>query len=915
MSNWYKLDSVEVLKKLDTHPNQGLSLSEAEQRLKEYGFNELTKNPGENIWQMFWKQLTAVIVLILIVAAAISLALGYYIDACAILTIVVFNSFLGVWQEYQASQAIAALEKLAVSMVKVHRGKKVREISARMLVPGDIVLLETGNLVSADYRLLESFNLRIQEASLTGESDPRDKQAQMSVQGDLPIADRLNMAYMGTTITYGRGLGVVTETGNKTELGQIATAIQTVKPQPTPLEQRLDQLGVRLAMIILLIVAIIFTLGLLRGEELSFMFLAAVSLAVAAVPEGLPAVVTIALALGAQRMFKQRALIRKLPAVETLGSVTVICSDKTGTLTENRMTVILLSVVGHQVNLTNPLRSSALGLNSYEDSWPVLKEQAILNLLLIGGLLCNDAILEADPTIPHQFHTVGDPTEGALVVVAARYGLRKTSLEKAFPRVAEIPFDPERKLMSTVHSITKASRDFNETLESIDFAALGLAESSHLVFTKGEVVGLLSICDQVWVNGKIEPIKKTWQEKILRDNDRLAQDGMRVLGVACRPLNIPDDSIDLKSLEQNLIFLGIIGMIDPIRPEVKEAIETCQTAGIRPVMITGDHPLTAQHIAQELGIEFSDRFLTGQELEQLSQEELENQVDQVSVYARVSPKHKLNIIKALQKRGEIVSMTGDGVNDAPALKQADIGIAMGITGTDVAKEAADMMLLDDNFATIIAAIKEGRVIYDNIRKFIRYTLTGNAGELWVILLAPFLGMPLPLIPVQILWINLLADGLLALALSVEPAERQIMKRRPHHPNESIFSRGVGRDIIWVGLLLGIVLLAVAYNYWSSNLPNWQTMVFTTLAFSRIALAETMRSGRYSLFQIGLLSNKPMLAAVALTFSLQMAVIYVPILQHVFKTTPLSVRDLVICLALSIFVFFAMELSKWLMRRS
>jgi Ca2+-transporting ATPase len=882
--------------------------------LRKYGFNELKEQPGENLWQILWKQLTSVMVMVLIVAAAIAIALGDYIDTCAILAIVVFNAALGVKQEYQAGQAISSLKKLAVSTVKVRRSEQVREISARQLVPGDIVLLETGNLVPADYRLLESFNLRIQEASLTGESQPIDKHAQILGQADLPIGDRLNMAYMGTTITYGRGLGVVTETGNKTELGQIATAIQTVKPKPTPLEKRLDKLAVKLAFITLFLVAIIFGLGLLRGEALGDMFLAAVSLAVAAVPEGLPAMVTIALAMGAQRMLKQHALIRNLPAVETLGSVTAICSDKTGTLTENRMTVTLLAVAGHQVDLTTPDHRRSLVLSTYEDPSPLLKEQPTLALLLIGGLLCNDALLEADPNRPDRFHAVGDPTEGALVLVASRWGLKKIGLEESFPRVAEIPFDAERKRMTTVHGLPPAPRSLTGILELFDFVALGLEDSSYIAFTKGGVTSLLSVCDRVWVNGKTELLDENRHQTILEDNDRLAGEGMRVLGVAFRPLTELTDRSEAKNLEQKLIFVGIVGMIDPVRPEVEEAVQTCQAAGIRPVMITGDQPLTALHIAQELEIEPSGLALTGQELDRLSKEELEKQVDRVSVYARVSPQHKLEIVKALQQQGEVVAMTGDGVNDAPALKQADIGIAMGITGTDVAKEAADMVLLDDNFATIIAAVKEGRAIYDNIRKFIKYTLTGNAGELWVILLAPFFGMPLPLIPLQILWINLLADGLLALALSVEPSERQIMRRRPYPANESIFSRGVGRDIVWVGLLLGLVLLAVAYSYWSSHQPSWQTMVFTTLALSRMGLAQTMRSERDSLFQIGLLSNKPLLGAVALTFGLQMAVIYVPFLQTIFKTTPLSVLDLAIALALSTVVFWTMELNKWLIRR-
>jgi P-type Ca2+ transporter type 2C len=907
MSNWYELDLIEVLQKLDANLDRGLSQTEADRRLQEYGFNELTEQARENIWQLIWKQLTAVMVLVLIVGAAIAFILGDYIDAIAILAIVVFNAALGVRQEYQAQQAIAALKKLAASTVKVRRNERVKEISARQLVSGDILLLETGNLVSADCRLLETVNLRIQEASLTGESEPTDKNPQSLARADLPICDRLNMAYMGTTITYGRGLGVVTETGNKTELGQISTAIQTVKPKPTPLEERLDKLGIRIAIVTLFLVVIIFGLGLLRGEDVGLMFLAAVSLAVAAVPEGLPAVVTIALALGAQRMFQQQALIRNLSAVETLGSVTTICSDKTGTLTENRMTVTFLATLDCEVDLRPPVSSSS-------ENPPIpLKELPSLALLLMGGLLCNDALLEPDPKLPKRFHAVGDPTEGALVVVASRWGLTKESLEEFFPRIAEIPFDAERKRMTTAHSLPVAPHASVAGWKFFNFAALELEESSYIAFTKGGVASLLSVCDRVWVDGKIEPLNETWHEKIRSDDDRLALDGMRVLGVAFRPLNLPIDRLEAKTLERELIFLGIFGIIDPIRPEVKDAVRTCQAAGIRTITITGDHPLTARHVAEELGIEPNDCFLTGQELERLSEEELEKQVDRISVYARVSPQHKLNIVRALQKRGEIVAMTGDGVNDAPALKQADIGVAMGIAGTDVAKEAADMVLLDDNFATIVAAVKEGRSIYDNIRKFIKYTLTGNAGELWVILIAPFLGMPLPLIPLQILWINLLADGLLALALSVEPSERHIMRRRPHRPNESIFSRGVGRDIIWIGILLGLVLLAVAYSYWSARQPHWQTMVFTTLALSRMVLAETIRSERDSLFQIGLLSNKPLLGAVALTCSLQMAVIYVPCLQTVFKTIPLSAIDLAIAFALSSIVFWAVELYKWFIR--
>jgi P-type Ca2+ transporter type 2C len=916
----YMLAPTAVLQQLKTNSNDGLSQSEVSRRLDHYGANNLTEQSGESFWRILWKQLTATMVLVLIVAALISIALRDYTNAGAILVIVAFNAILGIRQEYQARQAIAALKKMAVSIVKVRRDCHTQEVSASELVPGDIVLLETGNLVAADYRLLESVNLRIQESSLTGESESVDKQVQALESNDLALADRHNMAYMGTVITYGRGLAVVTATGNDTELGQIATAIQTVKPKQTPLQQRLDQLGGRLALVTFMLVLVIFGLGLRRGEDLSLMFLTAVSLAVAAVPEGLPAVVTITLALGATRMIKRQALIRQLPAVETLGSVTVICSDKTGTLTENRMTATFLAVEGHEVDLSQSL--AELG-NDKDGDWSnLLEEIPELTLLLTGAMLCNDAVVETHVDRPHSLQAVGDPTEGALLMAAAHMGLSKTESEQSLPRVTEQPFDAERKRMTTLHKLPPITESMPKATKLIVSELLGLGEASHIVFTKGGVGSLLAVTSRVWVKGQAIPLNDASYQKIMAGNDRLARNGMRVLGIAFRPLVSTSIGLDYnastehpETLEKDLIFIGMIGLIDPIRLDVKDAILTCQSAGIRPVMITGDHPLTAQAIARNLGIVPNDRILTGPEISQLSIQALQDRVETISVYARVSPQNKLDIVKALQKRGHIVAMTGDGVNDAPALKQADIGIAMGITGTDVAKEAADMVLLDDNFATIVAAVQEGRVIYDNIRKFIKYTLTGNAGELWVILLAPLIGMPLPLLPIQILWINLLADGLLALALSVEPAERRIMARPPRRPNESIFSRGVGRDIVWIGLSLGLLLLATAYRYWSMGQANWQTMVFTTLALSRVWMAEAMRVDRDSLWRIGLFSNRPLLAAVTITLGLQLAVIYIPVLQSIFKTTALSPHDLGISFLLSSVVFCVIELEKWFIRRS
>ncbi|MBE9126018.1 MULTISPECIES: cation-translocating P-type ATPase [unclassified Coleofasciculus] len=923
MTNWYALNLIDVLKRLDTDAAIGLQSSEVRRRLEIHGLNELRDQKVESPWKILWEQLTATVVVVLIVAALISALLGEYQDAIAIFAIVAFNAFLGFRQEYQAEQAIIALKKLAVPTVKVRRQGGVEKISARDLVPGDIVILDAGSLVPADCRLLESFNLRASEASLTGESEPADKQAQDLNPGNLSLADRHNMVYMGTSITYGRGSAVVTETGMNTELGRIATAIQNIDREATPLQQRLDQLGWVLAIAILVLVIVIFCLGLLRGESVKLMFLMAVSLAVAAIPEGLPAVVTIALALGAQRMFKQHALIRKLPAVETLGSVTAICSDKTGTLTENRMTVTCLDLMEHRIDLTVPERTltnetvipteeyiTPLGQNGELSN--LLKAQPAAALLLTGAALCNDALLELVPDQSHSFHAMGDPTESSLVVAAARLGLVKTDLENTFKRVAEAPFNSERKRMTTIHQLPINNGNFPEGLDWLGQWRMAFGSSPYIAFTKGAVDSLVAVCNQVWVNGKIAPLNNFWSKLISHTNNQLAGDGFRVLGVAVRALE-SDRCQD--TLEQDLVFVGMIGIIDPPRSEVKDAVQTCLKAGIRPVMITGDHPLTARHIASELGISTDSYMLTGQDLDQLSVSELEKLVEEVSVYARVSPQHKLEIVQALQNRGHIVAMTGDGVNDAPALKKADIGVAMGITGTDVAKEAADMVLLDDNFTTIVTATKEGRVIYDNVRKFIKYTLTGNCGELWVILLAPFLGMPLPLLPLQILWINLLADGLLALALGVEPAEPNIMSRPPHNPKESVFSRGVGRDIVWIGLLLGIVLLAVDYSYWSAGQVSWQTMVFCTLAFSRIGLAESMRSERNSLFTMNLLANKPLLGAVILTFFMQLAVIYVPFLQGIFKTTALSVGDLGVSLVLSTIVIWAMELDKgWLRRR-
>lgn len=915
MSQWFSQTDEEVAQQLSTDIEEGLSSEEAQRRLEQYGLNELIERGMKSAWLILWEQLTEIMVVMLIIAAAVSAFLGEYTDAIAILAIVVLNTALGYSQESRAEKAIAALKKLAVPTVKVIRDGRIVEISAREMVPGDVALLEAGNKVSADGRLVESVNLRVEEAALTGESEPVEKHTLPIRDDQPPLGDQQNMAFMGTVVTYGRGTMLVTETGMSTELGKIADMIQDVVAEPTPLQRRLDNLGKTLALVALAIIAVVVVLGLFRGEDLELLFLTGISMAVAAVPEGLPAVVTITLALGSQRMLKRHALIRKLPAVETLGSVTTICSDKTGTLTENRMTVTMLDVAGAKVSVDALLERGVPVWRTdaaiADDLPPEVRSMA---LLVRAMTLANDAVLQAEEDDPEEKRTIGDPTEGALVVAAAQLGLEKESLEERWPRVAEVPFTSERKRMTTIHERRNGARELELPWEDVRF----------LAYSKGAVDSLLDISDRVWVGNEAVPLDDEMRERINKANAEMAQNGQRVLGVAFRPLQELPEHGEEESVEDDLIVIGLVGMLDPPRPEVQQAVARCRTAGIRPVMITGDHPLTAEHIARELRIaDDESRTLTGRDLANMSVDELEKVVQQVPVYARVSPEHKLNIVTALQDLGEVVAMTGDGVNDAPALKRADIGVAMGITGTDVSKEAADMVLLDDNFATIVSAVEEGRVIFDNIRKFIKYTLSSNTGELWVMLVAPFLGMPLPLLPLQILWINLVTDGLPGLALAIEPAERGIMERKPFRPDESIFSRGLGWQIVWVGVLMGIVSLGMGFWKWATGtqgvdaeaeLRTMRTVVFTTLTLAQMGNALALRTNRDSLFTVGLLSNKAMLGAVLLTFVLQMALIYVPFLQRFFETVPLSLNELLLVLAASSTVFIAVELDKWRRRR-
>jgi Ca2+-transporting ATPase len=865
MPELYQHSDTELLSNLQVDRTTGLDSATVAARLQQYGPNELQGKPIKSPWKILWEQLTSVMVVILIVAAALSAVMQDWSDAIVILAIVIFFSVLGVFQEYRAEKAIAALKEMAVPHVRVRRNGQILDISARDLVPGDLILVEAGTILPADCRWLEAANLKVQEAALTGEAEAIEKHAQAIADDGLPLGDRRNMGYMGTTVTYGRGLGVVVGTGMQTELGKIATLLDSVADAQTPLQRRLDQLGKTLAIVAVAISAVIMGLGLLRGEELRLMIMSAISVAVAAVPEGLPAVLTITLAFGSQRMLKRHALVRKLTGIETLGSVSVICSDKTGTLTQNLMRVTHVVVPGHDFPLAEA--------SAQHDG---------VRLLLTAAALCNDGQYDGS-------EAVGDPTETALLVAAHKLGLHKAALEEQMPRLDELPFDSERKRMSTRHQTPP------------DFAVGG-----PVLFCKGSVDGLLAETQFRWHNAESVPLTANDRADILAANNRLAQEGLRVLGVACRP-EAPDTQ------EHDLVWLGLVGMMDPPRPEVADAVKQCQAAGIRAVMITGDHPLTARRIAQDLGIATNDKVVTGQELETMPAAELQRIVEQVSVFARVSPEHKLRIVEAFQAQGRVIAMTGDGVNDAPALKKANIGVAMGITGTDVSKEAADMVLQDDNFATIVAAVEEGRIIYDNLRKFIAFSVAGNLGKILVMLGAPLLGMPLALLPIQMLWLNLMTDGLLGLGIGVEKAERNIMAHPPVDPGESILGGDFRLRIVTMGLMVGGFSLGLgAWSFFQHGLHGpWQTVLFTALAVAQIWQALAVRSSLDSVFQIGFLSNRTLAGLIAAVALLQVGVVYVPFLQTFFHIQPLTWQDFGLVVGVTSLILWITEVRKWL----
>jgi len=853
--NWHLLPIKEIEELLETS-RKGLNNKIALERTEEYGKNQLEDKKKKSVFQILLHQLTDFMILILFVAAIISGVLGDSIDTIVIFAIIILNAIIGFIQEYRAEKAMDALKKMAASSARVYREGKVLDIPTIELVPGDLVALEAGNIIPADVRFLETHQLKVDESALTGESLNVEKHPDELTIESSALGDLTNMGFKGTFVSNGRSLSYVVATGMKTELGRIAKLIQSDEII-TPLQKRLDSFGKRLSLVILFICILIFGIGWLRGEGILKMLLTSISLAVAAIPEALPALVTIALAFGAKRLVKSKTLVRKLPAVETLGSVTYICTDKTGTLTLNKMTVQEL------VPFSN--KNSDL---LFDENDTFLTAMA----------------LNHDVTHETNEKWLGDSTEVALAQYASGRNYDRIRMESFYPRISEIPFDSTRKLMTTIHK----------------------TNSGFIAITKGAVDILVH---------RMNANQKSIQADVEAKSNEMAKQGYRVIGYAVRTFDFEPKSLEANLIENDLNLIGILGMIDPAREEVKQAVKECKQAGIIPVMITGDHKLTAQAIARQLGILGSEEDLTlsGPELAALSEEEFASIVEKVRVYARVNPEQKLNIVKVLQSKNQYVAMTGDGVNDAPALKNADIGIAMGINGTEVSKEASHMILLDDNFATIVVAVQHGRRIFDNILKFIKYIMTGNSGELWAILLAPLLGLPIPLLPIHILWVNLVSDGLPGLALASEPAEVNIMNRPPRNPSQNIFTRGLSFHILWVGLLIGLSTIGIQAWSMHFDISHWQTMAFTVLSLTQLGHVMAIRSDKESIFKIGLFSNKSMVFAILITVGLQMMVTYVPFFNIIFKTEPLSLFELGVTFAVSSIVFCAVEIEKWIKR--
>jgi len=851
--NWHTKSIESVLAELKSS-EAGLDNSAVEQKRAQFGWNLLQEKKKKPAWLLFLNQFNDFMILVLIAAAIISGIAGDLTDTIIILIIVLLNAIMGFVQEFRAEKAMDALSQLATPQATVIRNRKPELLSSKEIVPGDLVVLEAGNLVPADLRLMEVHSLRVEESSLTGESIPIDKIHKPLEEADSSLGDRINMAYKGTQVSAGRGIGIAVATGMQTEIGKIAGMLQTGDAL-TPLQKRMNEFGKKLSYLILLICVALFVVGLLRGEEPVSMLLVAISLAVAAIPEALPALITIALARGAKRLVAKNALIRKLPAVETLGSVTFICSDKTGTLTQNKMTVV-----------------ETVPYNGKEEP------------NLPAGLLETCMAVNQDVKKGADSKWIGDPTEIALVeyIYKSKGEEQYDQLQETLPRVAELPFDSDRKCMTTVHRW----------------------ENKYLLVSKGASESIAQRLEKSY-----DP--KPW----LQEASRMAKEGKRVIAYAYRVVNQLPEPFDYDQVETELHPAGMAGMIDPPREEVKDAIKACKTAGIQPVMITGDHPETAAAIAREIGLlEKDELVVNGRELAEFTEAELDQKVERIKVYARVSPEQKLHIVQSLQRKHHFVAMTGDGVNDAPSLKSSNIGVAMGITGTDVSKEAAHMILLDDNFTTIVKAVKEGRRIYDNIRKFVKYIMTCNGAEIWTIFMAPLLGMPIPLLPIHILWINLVTDGLPGLALSAEKAEDDIMQRPPRRTDEGLFSEGTGYHIVWVGLLMAVVTLGTQAWAIQTNHENWQTMVFTVLSLAQLGHVVAIRSDHTFIYKKGLFSNPSLAIAVIGTFFIQLGVIYLPFANKIFKTAPLSLEDLLICIGIAAVIFHAVEIEKWIRNR-
>ncbi len=933
--HWHALDYEAVLNRLKTTAEYGLTTEEAERRLEQYGPNQLTEAPPITFWQMLWAQFNNFVVIMLVVASVISAFLGDYIEAAAIMAIVVLNTALGVIQERRAEQALAALKKLAAPEAHVLRDGSRKTIPATQLVPGDVVFLEAGNFIPADLRLIEAVNLRVEEAALTGESVPVQKDAAARLEDDIPLGDRKNTVFMGTVVNYGRGKGIVVNTGMQTQIGLIAEMLQSVESEPTPLQRRLDQLGKTLGWAALAICAVVFLVGLLRGNNPLDMFMIAVGLAIAAVPEGLPAVVTISLALGMREMIKRHALIRRLSSVETLGSATTICSDKTGTLTQNEMTATRLWVDGVLLNITG---------GGYSPHGEFQRDGETVNITdypgaattLWAAVLNNDAELEISGSRDDKatFRMIGDPTEGALIVAGAKAGANAKDLNQAFPRVQEVPFDSARKRMITIHAIRDPKPEdlspFKDDSQS----------GRYVIIVKGAPDVVLNLCTHYQtVDNRILPLDEEQRNRVLDANDAMTQDALRVLGMAYRVVPELPQEINADSLEEDLVFTGLVGMIDPARPEVPPALAVASKAGIRTIMITGDYPKTARAIAEEIGLlRKGHKVLTGPDLNEIDDDQLRQEVKVTDVFARVSPEHKMRIVDALRAEGEVVAMTGDGVNDAPAIKRANIGVAMGITGTDVAKESADMVLTDDNYASIVSAVEQGRIIYSNIRKFVFFLLSSNVAEITIIFLATLAGLPTPLTVIQLLWLNLLTDGAPALALAMEKGDPDIMDQPPRPASEPIINGPMRTGILLqtiaqtgatlsafvLGLLWHLesalpaganpLVYLLQYDWRGVDVQTAETMAFVTLSLCELFRAYTVRSERNSVFQIGLFSNKYMQYAVGISLVLLLAVVNIPFLQPIFNTHFLSGTEWLIVVGLATIPAIVEEITKFFLRR-